>query len=306
MKPLKIHKPAPDTFHPIRIMAGIEVADWLFNGIRMIYLDGTPDKKTLLEWDGEEDEITMCFNLLGKCRFTDEKQSFEFEFSDHQHNIVYCRNANTQLVADGSILKLVLISLSKTSFFDIGLTENSMLNEFSKRMSREDSAALFPHNLSIGFLLQTCMNAALNCNYERSLKRIFLFSKVVELLVLQLESFKTDQQAEKSYLKSDYDRERIFYAKEYLLKNMHNPPSLHQLARVSGINEFKLKKGFKELFNQTVYEYLSDVRLETGKNDLLENKKTVSQIAFELGYSSVQHFSNSFKRKFGVPPSRLR
>jgi AraC family transcriptional activator of pyochelin receptor len=75
---------------------------------------------------------------------------------------------------------------------------------------------------------------------------------------------------------------------------------------MASINEFKLKKGFKESFSQTVFEYLSDVRLEIGKNDLLEKKKTVSEIPFNLGYSSLQHFSTSFKRKFGVPPNQVR
>jgi AraC-like DNA-binding protein len=75
---------------------------------------------------------------------------------------------------------------------------------------------------------------------------------------------------------------------------------------MAGLNEFKLKKGFKETFNQTVFEYLSDVRLETARNDLLNTGKSVTEIACELGYSSLQHFSAAFSKKFGVSPKKMK
>lgn len=58
------------------------------------------------------------------------------------------------------------------------------------------------------------------------------------------------------YVRTDYDKQRIFFARDCLLKNIDAPPTLSQLARAAGLNEFKLKKGFKEIFNQTVFEYL--------------------------------------------------
>ncbi|MES2284067.1 MAG: AraC family transcriptional regulator [Bacteroidota bacterium] len=306
MKPFTIKKPATETFNSKRIIAGVEVTNWLFNGIEIIYFDGLISQETELHWDSDKDGIVMCFNLLGKSTFKDKDQSYNFEFSNNQHNTFYCKEAKGQILFEKSILKTFIIKLSQKSFFEICSIENNVLKEFNKRISKENSTTLFSQNLNIDFLIQTCISSILNCKYENSLKRIFLFSKVAEIVVLQLESFKNTNDKQKAYIKTDYDKERIFYAKEYLLKNIESPPSLKQLARISGINEFKLKKGFKELFNQTVYEYLSDVRLEIGKNDLLEKRKTISQIAFELGYSSLQHFSNSFKRKFGVSPNQVR
>jgi AraC-like DNA-binding protein len=88
--------------------------------------------------------------------------------------------------------------------------------------------------------------------------------------------------------------------------NLETPPTLSELARIVGINEYKLKRGFKETFGNTVFGYLGDARLEMAKNDLLENKKSVSDISAELGYSSVQHFSNAFKKKFGLSPGKLK
>ncbi|WP_376779847.1 helix-turn-helix domain-containing protein [Sphingobacterium multivorum] len=75
---------------------------------------------------------------------------------------------------------------------------------------------------------------------------------------------------------------------------------------MAGLNEYKLKRGFKEVFHQTAFSYLSDLRLELAKNQLLEGKKPVTEIAFEMGYCSLQHFSTAFKKKFAVSPSQVK
>ena len=105
-----------------------------------------------------------------------------------------------------------------------------------------------------------------------------------------------------TYIKKEYDRERILFARDYLLKHIENPPSLPELARLAGINEFKLKNGFKEIFNQPVFAWLADVRIETAMAELMKKNRPITEIAFELGFSSPQHFSAAFKRKYGVPP----
>ena len=83
-------------------------------------------------------------------------------------------------------------------------------------------------------------------------------------------------------------------------------PAGTELSRIAGINEFKLKRGFKEVFGQTVFGYLNDERMDLAKSDLLEKQKSITEIAFELGFSSVQHFSNAFKKKFGVSPRGVK
>ena len=90
------------------------------------------------------------------------------------------------------------------------------------------------------------------------------------------------------------------------MNHMETPPSLLELSKIVGVNEYKLKRGFKEMFGDTVFGYLSGARLEIAKNDLLKSKKSVSEISSELGYSAVQHFSNAFKKKFGFSPAKLK
>jgi AraC-like DNA-binding protein len=162
--------------------------------------------------------------------------------------------------------------------------------------------ALSDGNLYLDAGMHRAIEAILTCRYTGGLKKIFLLSKCMELLVMQAEAYNLSLGVKAGYVKTGYDKERLLYAREYLKQHVESPPSLPELSRILGINEYKLKKGFKELFGNTVFGYLADLRLDMARDYLLEKKKPASEIAFDLGYSSVQHFSTAFKNKFGVSP----
>lgn len=102
------------------------------------------------------------------------------------------------------------------------------------------------------------------------------------------------------------DRDRIIFARDYMMQHSDMPPTIPELAKIAGINEFKLKRGYKEIFGTTIFGHLAETRLEQSRYILQEGKKAISEIAFELGFSSVQHFSTAFKKKFGIPPGQAK
>ncbi|GAB3223275.1 helix-turn-helix domain-containing protein [Spirosoma arcticum] len=61
---------------------------------------------------------------------------------------------------------------------------------------------------------------------------------------------------------------------------------------MAGLNEYKLKQGFKELFQATAFEYLAQHRLQAARQALLESSKTAAEVAYEWEYSSPQYFNN--------------
>lgn len=108
------------------------------------------------------------------------------------------------------------------------------------------------------------------------------------------------------YCHNDYDRGRLLFARQYLLEHLTMPPSIDELARIAGINSFKLKNGFKELFGDTIFGYLNAFRLEKAFHMVLSGEKNMTQIAFELGFSSLQHFSTAFKKAYGCSPKKIK
>jgi len=101
---------------------------------------------------------------------------------------------------------------------------------------------------------------------------------------------------------SGNDLSKLHAARDIITENIQHPPSLMELARMVGINDFKLKAGFKIEFSNTVFGYLNDLRLDMAKKDLLQKNKSITEIAYDTGYSSLSHFSNAFKKRYGVSP----
>ena len=81
--------------------------------------------------------------------------------------------------------------------------------------------------------------------------------------------------------------------------------TLNGLAKRVGTNEYTLKKGFKELFGVSVFQYWKGLRLETAKTALLEEGLSVQEVSRKIGYKNPQHFTTAFKKQFGLTPSAL-
>ena len=78
------------------------------------------------------------------------------------------------------------------------------------------------------------------------------------------------------------------------------------LAAAAGYSRPHMLRLMKKYFNMTMYEYISEQRLETAYNDLVLTNSKPEDIAEELGYKSFSHFSQKFKKKYGVTPAELR
>jgi len=95
-------------------------------------------------------------------------------------------------------------------------------------------------------------------------------------------------------------------AKEIILQNYKTPPSIKELARLCGTNDFKLKKYFKKTHQTTIYAYIQKLRLEKANLLLREHLMSVAEIANEVGYKHQGHFSAIFFKTYGVYPKDLK
>ena len=87
---------------------------------------------------------------------------------------------------------------------------------------------------------------------------------------------------------------------------MEDPPSLQELSVMSGLNLNKLKKGFQTVFKKTAFGCLHEDRMQRAYELLSERRFNVSEVAWEIGYTNVGHFSAAFKKRFSISPKRLQ
>ena len=147
----------------------------------------------------------------------------------------------------------------------------------------------------------------LNCPYQGVTRQLYLESRALELIALQLplRSSKSRVASSNCILKAD-DVDRIHYAREILLSNLENPPSLLELAQQVGLNDYKLKRGFRQVFGTTAFGCLYHHRMERARRLLETNYSTVTEVAQAVGYTSATSFSAAFKKKFGMSPRRYK
>jgi len=74
-----------------------------------------------------------------------------------------------------------------------------------------------------------------------------------------------------------------------------------RVARMVGLSERRLQELMRENVGRSVHAYLSDARLVRA-SDLLRSGMSVTQVAGDLGYSSLSHFSKIFKARYGASP----
>ncbi|WP_026100348.1 AraC family transcriptional regulator [Fortiea contorta] len=142
------------------------------------------------------------------------------------------------------------------------------------------------------------------CPYLGIPKRMFLESKALELVSMMLDEeieINTGDRPITQPLKPG-TIDRIHYAQSLLQKNLHNPPSLVDLARQAKLNECTLKRGFRQVFGTTVFGYLHDYRLEQARQLLEIGDKKVTDVAETVGFASRSYFATAFKKKFGLNP----
>jgi len=143
------------------------------------------------------------------------------------------------------------------------------------------------------------IKSMLNPHYTGSARRLFLESCVLGILADELNT-NVRLPAPVSVVQLS-DRRRMFAARDCLEARLDNPPSTLALARELGVNDFKLKRDFKESFGETLFGYVRRRRLERASLQLVEGR-SVQETAFAAGYECPRCFADAFRRQFGVLP----
>lgn len=147
------------------------------------------------------------------------------------------------------------------------------------------------------------LNQLYNIHLSTSSNSIYYQGKILELLALYFSQRKADTET-CPFLNDQETVRKIKNAKDYILQHMEAPPTLKELARLMGLNEYQLKAGFKEIYGNTVFGFLLDHKLDSARVLLDSMKFQVAEVAYKIGYTNPSHFIAAFKKKFGVTPKK--
>lgn len=204
------------------------------------------------------------------------------------------------------------IDVVSLSFPPAFLQQFSLNNRKAQTLS--EKVLQFCHVNSFTRILPLCgktrviIDSLLNHNFTGTLENIFLNAQMQVLLLYSLECM-LEQKAEPvftcKFLANEDGRDRIIKAREVLLQHICEPITIRELSKKVAINECYLKKGFKEVFGTTIFDFYQGQRMEHAKYLLYEKGLSVTDVSAMLGYSSISHFSTAFKRHTGIKPCEL-
>ncbi|SJZ71224.1 AraC-type DNA-binding protein [Chitinophaga eiseniae] len=279
-----------------------------FDGIHLIICTAEVYETLTVASDDIMPHVSMLFMEQGDVRARIYGQRAPHRFSSLEHNIMYSpyREETAELRKQDGI-QVLGMSFTPERFLELADSNGQTLGKMADRVANNKSVALAEKiNPRITPRMKTILAEIRQCQFKGGLKKLFLQSKVLELLALQCDQVENDfGHGAVIHNISTRELEQLQHARYLLLQNLQEPPTLAELSRLSGLNEFKLKSGFKTVFDNTVFGYFNDHRLGMARELILAGGKTLAEIADDAGYSSPQHFSSAFKKKYGVAPSKL-
>ncbi len=192
------------------------------------------------------------------------------------------------------------------------------LSQFVKPRKSNDilteNILTFRHVSSFTKILPLCgktrmvLEALLNHTYTDSLENIYINAQTQMLLLYSLDCMLGEKEIDVincKFLANEADREKIIKSREILIQHIGEPITIKELSRKVAINECYLKKGFKEMFGTTIFDFYQSQRMEHARYLLYEKGLSVTEVSMLLGYSSISHFSTAFKKHTGLKPCEL-
>lgn len=82
--------------------------------------------------------------------------------------------------------------------------------------------------------------------------------------------------------------------------------TLAQIARHTGLSVYHLCRAFRSVTGLALHQYIQQLRIRHGLERVCESEAHLSRIAVDLGFAHHSHFTNAFRREFGITPSKLR
>lgn len=229
-------------------------------------------------------------------------------FAPRQHNLLYNAYATDHTTFDKQDnLELFILSFQPDRFLQVAEGHGPLLDTLADAMAGTKTFRLAAQrNMPIMPAMYEIMHAILHCPFTGATKKLYLEAKSLELLALQCGQLEEGIVPKTKLKLSPADIRKLQEVKDRLVDDPAHTPTLAVLAKATGLNEFKLKAGFKELFGTTVFGFLGGHRLQLAKTAIEKTDRSLTDIALETGFSSIYHFSYAFKKKFGTSPSRYR
>ena len=276
------------------------------NNIFLIKSDLNLEDNIDYEGDLLIDGLVLAYNLNGSSNYKSKTRSkyFELNLNSNDSHIFLSKRDNIKVSISKGNTKSMSIIMKKDFIID-NMPNSSLKDAIINSLDKNIPNKLITKR-KIDIQLQLLLNSIYYNPFEGALDNLFIQSKILECIFLEFKDLVEINPFKTNNVKLDSkDIEAIKKAKDILIKNLQNPPSIVELAKKVRINEFKLKIGFKKVFNDTPYNILLDYKLELAQKLLKNSDMNIEEIGKYIGYKHSPNFTKAFIKKYKVRPMDL-
>ncbi len=251
--------------------------------------------------DIDRNYIQFHFSLKGDAQFIFNKGAYHLQVTDENSLLLYNTQKDLPLhlwVQPGTRILSIVMTIQKFhALFSEDAGHIPFLSESFGEKKYYAQEMLTPN-------MAVVLSQLINYNLHPSIRRLYFKGKVLELIALYFNKTGDADLEQCPFLADEENVRRIKRAKEIIIEQMVEPPSLDQLAKEIGLSLKKLKEGFKQIYGDTVYGFLLDHKMEMARKLLESGKYNVNEVGLRVGYSTASHFISSFKKKYGTTPKK--
>ncbi|APY08555.1 AraC family transcriptional regulator [Winogradskyella sp. J14-2] len=171
-------------------------------------------------------------------------------------------------------------------------------------LSDENKSKKYYTDGTINPSMAVVLNQMISFNLNQTIKPLYFKGKVYELLSLYFNRNEDADVEQCPFLVDEVNVAKLKKAKDIIIANMAEPPTLQELSDTIGLSLKKLKEGFKQIYGDTVYGFLLDYKMEVARKLLESGDYNVNEVGLKVGYSTASHFIAAFKKKFGTTPKK--
>ncbi|MDR8391384.1 AraC family transcriptional regulator [Aliifodinibius sp. S!AR15-10] len=249
--------------------------------------------------------IALHFQLAGSAQGLQSSTDLNLDMQAGEANLMIVPPINKSFESKQEMSGRVFgIMLSKGYLDNLAHRFPQLLEPILNKIKHRELCYLSEQNLRITPRMRSIILRIQNHDNNHLVGSLFLEAQVLDLLAMMFAQ-QEDSPGTATTL-SQSDRDRIHRVQEILVERLEDPPTLAELARFVGTNEYKLKRDFKEEFGTTPYAYHLQHKLERARSYILDTDLTIAEIAYKVGYSDPAHLTHAFRKQFGIPPSDLR
>ncbi|MCD0465208.1 AraC family transcriptional regulator [Flavobacterium sp. ENC] len=176
-------------------------------------------------------------------------------------------------------------------------------NEMLRNIINSEQSILFEELISPK--IQQIALEIFQADMPDSLMDFFFKIKAEELLCATLkELFKRENST--THALNEIDVQKIYKVRDSILTDISNPPVIKDLALQVGMSESKFKRLFKQIFGDSFFSYYQKFRMKEAARLIKENKMSVSEVGFSMGFSNLSHFAKVFHEHIGMKPKSFQ